>query len=137
MKIEAYLNFDGRCEEAIQFYVGAVGAKVEMLMRFGESPEPPAPGTMPAGKENKVMHASLVIGESRLMASDGYCKGEPAFKGFSLSITTADPAEAKKVFDALAEGGRIDMPLAKTFWSPAFGMVVDRFGVCWMVNVMH
>jgi PhnB protein len=137
MKIEAYLNFDGRCEEAIEFYTRAVGARVEMLMRNSDSPETPPPGMMPAGTENKVMHASLIIGESRLMASDGYCKGEAAFKGFSLSITAADVAEAKRYFDALADGGRIDMPLAKTFWSPAFGMLVDRFGVCWMVNVMH
>jgi len=82
------------------------------------------------------MHCSFSIGETRLMASDGYCKGEASFKGFSLSIAAADGAEAKKFFDALAEGGRVDMPLAKTFWSPSFGMLVDRFGVCWMVNAM-
>jgi PhnB protein len=137
MKVETYLNFDGRCEEAVEFYGRAVGARVEMLMRYSDSPEPPPPGTMPAGSEGKVMHCSFVIGETRVMASDGYCKGEAAFKGFSLSIAAADPAEAKKCFDALAEGGRVDMPLAKTFWSPAFGMLVDRFGVCWMVNVMQ
>jgi PhnB protein len=136
MKVEVYLNFDGRCEEAIDFYVRAVGAKVQMLMRYSDSPEPPPPGMMPAGTGHKVMHCSFTIGETTVMASDGYCKGEATYKGFSLSIAAADGAEAKQVFDALAEGGRIDMPLGKTFWSPSFGMLVDRFGVCWMVNAM-
>jgi PhnB protein len=136
MKVETYLNFDGRCEEAVDFYVRAVGARVEMLMRYRDSPEPQPPGKMPAGSEHKVMHCSFTIGETRVMASDGYCRGAPEIKGFALSIAAADPAEAKRYFDALADGGRIDMPLAKTFWSPAFGMLVDRFGVCWMVNVI-
>jgi PhnB protein len=136
MYLQSYLFFDGRCDEAIEFYRKALGAKVEMLMRFKESPEPPAPGCMPAGSENKVMHSSLRIGDTVVMASDGMCTGKPSFQGFSISIAVANEAEADRVFAALAEGGQAQMPLAKTFWSPRFGMVADRFGVSWMVGVV-
>ena len=135
MKIEPYLFFDGRCEEAIQFYGRTLGAKVEMLMRYKDSPEPPPPGMVPPGSENKVMHASITIGDSRVMASDGGCQGKPDFKGFSLSITVANEAEADRVFAALSDGGTVQMPLGKTFFSPKFGMVSDKFGVGWMVIV--
>lgn len=135
MLVETYLMFDGRCEEAIEFYRKAVGAEVEMLMRFRDSPEPPPPDKVPPGSENKVMHASLRIGDTRVMASDGHCAGRPAFSGFSLSITVAGPADADRVFNALADGGKVEMPLMQTFWSPRFGMLTDRFGVGWMVNV--
>ena len=135
MRIEPYLFFNGRCEEAVEFYRKALGAKVEMLMRFKDSPEPPPPGMIPPGSENKVMHASLTIGNTTVMASDGHCGGQPNFQGFSLSIAATSPAEAERVFKALADGGTVQMPLAKTFWSPCFGMVADRFGVGWMVNV--
>ena len=104
-------------------------------MRNKDSPEPPPPGMVPPGSENKVMHASLRIGETTVMASDGNCSGQPSFQGFSLSIDAADEAEAKRLFDALADGGDVQMPLTKTYWSPCFGMVADRFGVGWMVNV--
>ena len=137
MSIEPYLNFDGRCEEAIDFYRQALGAKVTMLMRFSENPEPPQPGMVPSGSENKIMHASLLIGESTVMASDGYCKGEPSFKGVTLSLTVPDEAAADRAFAALSEGGKVHMPLAKTFFSPRFGMVADRFGVPWMIIVRH
>lgn len=133
--IQPYLFFGGRCEEALEFYKQAIGAEVEMVMRFGESPEPPPPGTVPEGYENKVMHASLRVGESVVMASDG-CGEEPGFQGFRLSIAVEIEAEADRVFNALAEGGEVDMPLSKTFWSPRFGMLTDRFGVNWMVNVV-
>ena len=135
MQVTPYLMFDGRTEEAIEFYKKAVGATVEMMMRFKDSPEPPQPGTCGAGSENKVCHASLRIGGTSLMASDGRCMGKPAFQGFSLSLTVATPAEAERLFGALAEGGQVQMPLTKTFYSPSFGMVADKFGVSWMVMV--
>jgi PhnB protein len=133
MQIQPYLFFDGRCDEAIDFYRRALGAEVEMLMRFDESPEPCAGGPTPPG--DKVMHASLRISDTVLMASDGLCAGQPAFNGFSLSLSVPDPAEADRKFTALADGGQVQMPLGKTFFSPCFGMVADRFGVSWMVIV--
>jgi PhnB protein len=135
MQAQPYLFFDGRCEEAIEFYQSALGAKVEMLLRFNESPEPPPPGMMPPGSENKVMHSCLRIGDTAIMASDGRCQGKPSFSGFSLSLTARDEAEADRLFGALADGGEVQMPLGKTFFSPRFGMVADRFGVSWMIVV--
>ena len=137
MPIETYLSFEGRCEEAIEFYRKALGAQVAMLMRYKESPEPPPPGKRPPGYENKIMHASLRIGDGTLMASDGMAQGQPRFQGFSLSLTAPDQAKANQFFAALSEGGQVQMPLTKTFWSPLFGMVTDRFGVGWMVTVPH
>jgi len=134
MQLQPYLFFNGRCEEAIEFYRKALGAKVEMLMRNKESPEPP-PGMLQPGSENKVMHASLRIGDTIVMASDGRCSGQPSFQGFSLSIAVTDAASADRMFAALSEGGSVQMPLTKTFWSPRFGMLTDRFGVAWMVGV--
>jgi PhnB protein len=136
MPIQPYLFFNGRCEEAIGFYQRALGAQVEMLMRFKDSPDPPPPGAVPPGHEDKVMHASLRIGDSVLMASDGCAEEAARFDGFALSLTPADAAQARGLFDALADGGEVRMALAPTFWSPCFGMLVDRFGVSWMVNVI-
>ena len=136
MHIEPYLFFNGRCEEAVEFYKKALGAEVIMLMRFKESPERPEPGMIPPGSENKIMHASFRVGDTMVMASDGHCTGKIDFQGFSLSLTVANEAEAERKFAALQEGGQVQMPLAKTFWSPRFGMVADRFGVGWMVTVM-
>jgi PhnB protein len=135
VQVQPYLFFDGRAEEAIEFYKSRLGAKVEMLMRFKDSPEPPPPGAVPPGSDNKVMHACLRIGDTAVMASDGNCAGKPSFQGFSLSITARDEAEAERRFASLADGGQVQMPLAKTFFSPRFGMVADRFGVSWMVIV--
>jgi PhnB protein len=135
MAIEPYLFFNGRCEEAIEFYKKALGAEVLMMMRFKESPEPPAPGMVPPGSENKIMHLCMRIGDANIMASDGHCTGQTNFQGFSLSLTAADETDAKRKFTALAEGGQVQLPLAKTFWSPCFGMVADRFGVPWMITV--
>jgi len=135
LAIQPYLFFGGRCEEAIEFYKAALGAEVEMLSRFKESPEPNP--DMPDCFDDKVMHCMIRIGETRLMASDGMCEGNPNFEGFSLSITVPDEAEAERVFNALSEEGLVTMPLEKTFWSPKFGMLSDRFGVGWMVSVMH
>jgi PhnB protein len=131
MQVQPYLFFDGRCEEALQFYSKHLGAKVEMLMRNKESPEPPPPGMNAPGE--KVMHAAFRIGDTQLMASDGYCTGKPRFEGVSLSLTARDDAEAKRLFNALADGGKVNMPLTKTFFASSFGMVADRFGVGWMV----
>lgn len=135
MIIQPYLFFDGRCEEALDFYKRALGAEVTMLMRFEESPEPPQAECMPPGNGNKVMHASFRIGDSELMASDGYCQGKPSFQGFALSLPVKDEAEADKVFASLCDGGQVQAPLTKTFFSPRFGMVADRFGITWMVIV--
>jgi PhnB protein len=135
MQVQPYLFFDGRCEEAIEFYKSTVGAEVTMLMRFKDSPEPHPPGMLPPGAESKVMHASLRIGDSTVMASDGQCLGQANFQGFSLSLSVANDAEAERLFAALANGGKVCMPLAKTFFSSRFGMVADRFGVSWMIIV--
>lgn len=134
MTIEPYLFFQGNAEEAMAFYATALGAKVEMQMRFSESPEPAPEGRLPAGFEHKIMHASILIGGARIMISDGGCMTGKPFGGFSLSLAFATADEATRAFHALAEGGRIDMPLGPTFWSPCFGMVTDRFGVQWMTT---
>src|SRR4029079_16214549 len=134
MAIEPYLNFDGRCEEAIEFYKKAIGAEVTMLLRVSDSPEQP-PGGIKPGTENKIMHASLRIGGSNVMASDGYCTSNPNFSGITLSLSVSDAPSAGRAFNALAEGGKIHMPLCKTFFSPRFGLVADKFGVPWMVIV--
>jgi PhnB protein len=133
MQIQPYLFFDGRCEEAIEFYRGSIGAEVTMLMRFKDSPDQ---AMVTPGTENKVMHASLKIGDASVMASDGRCMGQTNFQGFALSLIASDEAEAERLFTALGNGGQVQMPLAKTFFSPSFGMVADRFGVTWMVIVM-
>jgi len=134
MLVQPYLNFDGRAEEAIEFYRKAVGAELLMLMRFRECPDA-QPGSITPGAENKIMHSCLRIGDSQVMLSDGYCQGKTSFQGISLSLTVANEAEAKSKFDALAAGGEVRLPLTKTFFSPSFGMVADRFGVSWMVIV--
>jgi len=132
MQVQPYLFLEGRCDEAIAFYRGALGAEVTMLMRFKESPDPAmvAPGT-----GDKVMHASFRIGETTVLASDGRCQGPATFQGFALSLTVPTEAEAERLFGALGDGGQVQMPMAKTFFSPRFGMVADRFGVSWMVYV--
>jgi PhnB protein len=137
MKVESYLFFNGRTEEAIEFYKKALGAKVGAVMRFKDSPEQPKDSkhAVPAGWADKVMHSVFTVGETMIMASDGMGPEKPEFKGFSLAIATQSEDEAKKLFAALGEGGKVSQPLIKTFFSPAFGMVVDKFGVNWMVLV--
>ena len=132
--VQPYLFFGGKCDEALAFYGKSLGAKVEFLMRNSESPEPLPPGMMPPGFEHKVMHATITIGGSTIMVSDGNEIG-PKFSGFNLSLNFPTEVEARRAFTALAEDGSIDMPLAKTFWSPCFGMVTDHFGICWMISV--
>ena len=134
-QVQPYLFFDGRCEEAIEFYKSALGAKVDMLMRFKDSPEPVPAGMCAPNSGDKVMHSAFRVGDSLIMASDGMAGGKPEFKGFSLSVNAADAAEADRMFAALGKGGSVTMPLGKTFFSPRFGMVTDRFGVGWMVIV--
>ncbi len=133
--IQPYLFFNGNCEQAIEFYRKALGAEVEMMMRFKESPEPPPPGTVPPGFENKIMHASFRIGQTTVMASDGSSTEKPSFQGFSLSLSVPSEAEVDRAFNALTDGGQVKMQLTKTDFSPRFGMLEDRFGVGWMIGV--
>lgn len=132
MNIEPYLFFEGRCEEAIEYYRKAAGAEVTMLMRFKDSPETGENSMMPADR-NKIMHASFRIGETNVGASDGSCLGPATFKGFSLALKVDSDAEAERLFKALADGGTVHQPLIRTFFASRFGMVADRFGVGWMV----
>jgi PhnB protein len=133
MQIQPYLFFDGRCEEALEFYRKTLGAQIVDLLRFKDNPESCASGMVPPGGENKILHASFKVGETTVMASDGECKSRPEFKGFSLAVSVPDTAAAQRTFSALSDGGQVQMPLGKTFFSPSFGMVADRFGVAWMV----
>lgn len=133
--VQPYLFFDGRCEEALEYYRTALGAHITALFRYKDSPEPSTPGCVPPNSENKVMHSNFTVGSTQVMASDGRCEGKPNFQGFALSLSVADAAEANRRFSALADGGRVEMPLGKTFFSPCFGMVFDRFGVFWMIIV--
>ena len=133
--VQPYLFFDGRCEEALEFYKKAIGAEVQMMMRNKESPDPHPPGMLPPGTENKVMHATLRIGDTTVMASDGHAKGQPKFEGFSLSLNAKNEAEAERLFAALSDGGQVRLPLTKTFFSPRFGMLADKFGMGWMIIV--
>jgi PhnB protein len=130
MNVEPYLFFEGRTEEALDFYRQKLGAKVEAMMRYKDNPDPQY---NPPNSANKVMHALFRIGDTKVMASDGNCAGKPSFQGFALTINAASPAEAKQRFDALADGGQVQMPLNETFFAKSFGMVADRFGMSWMV----
>jgi PhnB protein len=135
MQVDPYLCFQGRTEEAMKFYERALGLKMDMMMRNKESPEPPPPDKVPPGAGDKILHASLPIGKNWLMAGDGPCSGTPKFEGICVSLTVADAAEADRVFNALVEGGSVQMPLGATFFSPRFGMLTDRFGLPWIVIV--
>jgi len=134
MATQPYLFFEGRTEEALGFYAKALGAQTQMLMRYEEAPggaaKCPDGTTLPG---DKVMHAAATIGGTLLMASDRFCSGKPSFEGFSLSFEAKDEADAKMRFDALADGGKVCQALAETFFAKAFGMVVDKFGVHWMI----
>ena len=133
MNTQPYLFFNGKCEEALEFYKSALGAKVDMMMRFSESPEKPQPGMVPPGSENKIMHAAFHVGDTQIMASDGHCHGKPSFQGFGLTLNAASDTEAEKLFSAVGKGGQVQAPLSKTFFASKFGMVTDKFGVMWMV----
>ena len=133
--INPYLFFGGRCQEALDFYRDAVGAKVDMVMTFDQSPDPVPPGMLAPGFEHKVMHSRFLVGDTAVLASDGCNEGDGGFHGFSLTLSVPDEASAHRAFDALAAGGSVGMPLTKTFWSPLYGMVKDRFGLHWMVMI--
>ena len=133
MQVQPYLMLSGRCEEAIEFYTKALGAKVEMVMRFKDAPE----GQCAPGMEDKVMHATLRVGDKMFFASDGNAQGKPNFQGFGLSLSASKEDEVRRLFNALEDGGKVIAPLTKTFFSPLFGMVADRFGVMWMIMVTH
>lgn len=135
MQIQAYLFFQGRCEEAVEFYKKALGAKQGRLVRYKDSPEPPPPGMVPPGGVNKVMYTEFSVGETQVHACDDATGKITGFQGFRLSLGVANEAEAKRVFTALGNGGEVNMPLAKTFFSPCFGMLKDKFGVGWMIIV--
>ncbi len=134
MVVQPYLFMDGRCDEAIEFYRKTLGAEAMMLMRFKDNPEPPPTGIAP-GTENNVMHSQLRIGDTIVMLSDGHCGGKPVFQGFSLSLSVPNDQEAERLYTALGQGGQVQMPLTKTFFSSRFGMVADRFGVSWIIMV--
>jgi PhnB protein len=134
LTVQPYLFFDGQCEAAVEFYRKTLGAEVEMMMRFKDCPDP-QPGMIPPGSEDKIMHASFRIGETIMLASDGRCEGRQKLQGFSLCLNLTNEADADRFFNALADGGQVQMPLTKTFYSPRFGMVEDRFGISWMIYV--
>jgi uncharacterized glyoxalase superfamily protein PhnB len=135
MAVQPYLFFEGRCEEALEYYRKALGAEVKALLRFADCPEPLPPGRLPPGGEKKVMHTEFRVGDTTLMASDGHCSGNPSFQGFSVSLTAPGEAAARRLFDALADGGEVRMPFGPTFFATSFGVVADRFGLGWMVMV--
>jgi PhnB protein len=134
MQVQLHVVFEGRCQEAIEFYRKALGAEVSFMMKFKDMPGPHPPGAIPPGSEDKVMHASVRIGESTVLMSDGRCTGQAGFQGIQLALQVKDTATADRLFVALSNGGTVQMPIGTTFWSPRFGMVADRFGVSWMVN---
>jgi PhnB protein len=134
MNLQPYLFFDGKCDEALDFYKKAVGAEPKMLMRFSQAPDQ---SMVSPGSENKVMHAQVQIGDTAVLMSDGRCTGNTNFQGFALTLTAKTENEADKTFNALADGGKVTMPMGKTFFSPRFGMLTDKFGVGWMVLVAH
>ncbi len=134
--INPYLFFGGRCQEALDFYVGAIGATIEVVLRFDQSPDAMPEGMLAPGFEKKVMHSAFDVGGTKILASDGCNASDGATKqGFSLALSVPTEAEADRAFNALADGGEVGMPLQKTFWSPRYGMVKDRFGIHWMVMV--
>jgi len=142
MQVQPYLRFEGRCEEALEFYKKALGAKIETLMRFKKAPPEALQRSNDAPQQgcggfdpNKVMHACFRVGDTAIMASDGRGSGKPAFNGIALSLSVPDEAAADRAFRALADGGQVQVPLAQTFFARSFGMVGDRFGVSWMVIV--
>jgi PhnB protein len=135
MNVQPYLFFNGRADEALAFYTQALDTRPDTVLRYRDAPDPPPPGMLPPGSEDKLMHAEFKVGDTTVMLSDGMCAGTPRFEGFSLALACDTEDAARRRFDALGAGGEVTMPLNKTFWSPCFGMLKDRFGVGWMVMV--
>lgn len=132
MQVNPYLNFDGQCEEAFRFYEQVLGGKIEAMMTHGESP---IAGEVPSEWHDRILHARLVVGDQVLMASDSPPEYYQKPQGLYVSLHVEDPAEAERIFRALAEGGTVTMPFQKTFWAAGgFGMLTDRFGTPWMIN---
>lgn len=130
--LDSYLFFNGNCAEAMRFYERVLGGKMETMMTYGQSPQPEH---CPAGSQDRIMHARLVLDGRALMASDTPAgQPNPGMNGFSLSLNYSTADEGRRVFDALAAGGKVHMPMGKTFWAEAFGMLADRFGTPWMVG---
>ncbi len=130
MNVQPYLSFEGRAQEAIDFYQSALGAKVEVIMHFKDAP-PDMQAHMP--HKDKIMHAAFKVGDTTIMASDGQCNGKSQFSGVTLTLNATSSGEAEKLFNALAAGGKVNMPMSETFFAHRFGMVADKFGVGWMV----
>lgn len=129
--LDSYLFFDGTCAEAMRFYERTLGGKLEMMMTYGQSPDPEH---CPPGSKDRIMHASLIVDGRSLMASDTPAgQAGAGMNGFSLSLAYQSADEARRIFDKLADGGKVTMPVSKTFWAEAFGMLTDRFGTPWMV----
>jgi PhnB protein len=135
MQVTPYLYFNGRCEEALSFYQQTIGARVECQMRFSDCPGELDPNMVPPGTEHRIMHAAFKLGETTIFAADGCASAEMKPAGFGLSLQTPDVAEAEQLFNALAWEGEVRMAMTKTFFSPSFGIVVDKFGVNWLIYV--
>jgi PhnB protein len=132
MNVQPYLSFEGRAQEAIDFYKSAIGAKVDMIMHFKDAP-PDVQAQMSPESKDKIMHSAFHVGDTQIMATDGNCSGKTGFSGISLTLNASDNAEAEKLFAALGNGGQVTMPMSETFFADRFGMVADKFGVQWMV----
>ena len=132
MNVQPYLSFEGRAQEAIDFYKTALSATVDVIMHFRDAP-PEVQGQMSPDSKDKIMHAAFRIGDTQVMASDGQCNGKATFSGIALTLNATSNAEAEKMFNALAQGGQVNMPMSETFFANRFGMVADKFGVGWMV----
>ena len=132
MNVQPYLSFEGRAQEAIDFYKSALGATVDMIMHFKDAP-PEAQANMTPESKDKIMHAAFRIGDTQVMASDGFCSGKASFSGVSLTLIATSNDEADKLFKALSQGGKVNMPMSETFFANRFGVVADKFGVNWMV----
>ena len=131
MKINTYLAFSGQCEEAFQFYAKVLGGKIDAMIRHEGTP---AEANVPPEWKSKIMHAHLTVDGASIMGGDAPPQHSPKPQGFSVAVHVNDPAQAEKIFNGLAEGGKVQMPIQQTFWSPRFGMLIDRYGVPWMVN---
>jgi PhnB protein len=131
MRISCHIHFDGQCEEAFRTYQNVLGGRLETMLRFGDSP---LGAQVPPEWQSRILHATLVLGEYELLGSDVFPGQSGRKQGYSVTISLSDPENAKSIFDALADGGSILMPLQPTFWATGFGVITDKFGVSWEIN---